>query len=39
MQSTPIGWIAFVVLAGLISVSSCQAWRSVPEPTTAAGAK
>lgn len=24
------GWLGFVVLAGLIFVSSCQAWRADP---------
>jgi len=26
MQSTLIGWVTFIVLGALISVTSCQAW-------------
>lgn len=29
------GWLGFIVLCGLIFVSSCQAWRA--DPTAPAG--
>jgi len=32
MQSTLIGWVAFIVLGALISVTSCQAWYGGGEP-------
>ena len=36
MQSSWIGWIAFIVLGALISVSSCQAYLGTEsqEPAT-----
>ena len=34
MQSSWIGWVAFLVLAGLIGITSCQAWLGESDPDT-----
>ena len=35
MQKGWAGWLGFVVLCGLVLVSSCNAWRA--DPTTGTG--
>ena len=38
MQSSWTGWVAFLVLAALISVTSCQAYLGPDAPKTTTGA-
>ena len=38
MQSSWIGWVAFLVLAALVSVTSCQAYLGPDAPEATAGA-
>lgn len=37
MRNSWAGWLAFIVLASVIAVTSCQAWRT-PDSLPAAGA-